>query len=131
MSTLDNQNLTNISEGKIQTLLKEKDIETLEWHPHASFQGVQMKHLICSEDTDGKFSVHLVCVQAGCALEDHTHAGRWELHEVVAGSGSASLGGKTVTYKPSTFAVIPADTVHRVDAETTLILLAKFVPALM
>lgn len=47
-------------EGKL--LLPDAAVEfgTLAWDEHPVFEGVELKHIITSEKTDGQFSFHLV-----------------------------------------------------------------------
>ena len=70
-----------------------------------------------------------------CAVKDiggHIHAGKMELHEVMAGAGRCAIGEETVDCAPGTIAYIPDDIHHRVMAgDGGLELLAKFSPALI
>ena len=111
---------------------REEDACGLCWNRHPSFAGVSLKHLITGKDTDGGLSCHLVRIEPGCMLENHTHEGQWELHEVVKGAGVAILDGKEVGYAPGKAAVIPMGTPHSVKAsDQGLFLFAKFFPALV
>ena len=110
----------------------EINAENIPWSPHASFKGVALKHLLKGESNGGLASFHLVKVEPGCALLQHTHPGKWELHEVVGGEGTAVLNGQSVHYQPGCMALIPADAPHEVVAgEQGLLILAKFFPALI
>jgi len=103
----------------------------LPWNAHPSFPGVSLKHLVTGAATGGALSCHLVRVALGGRLERHVHAGQWELHEVVAGSGTADLNGEQAVYAPGVMAVIPKGAPHAVTAgEDGLYLFAKFFPAL-
>lgn len=111
---------------------KEVQLETIPWTPHASFEGVAMKNLVCGSQTGGLASFHLVKVDAGCALLEHSHPGKWELHEIIQGDAKAVIGQQSAEYQIGGMALIPADTPHAVYAgENGLILLAKFFPALI
>ncbi|SNR80421.1 Cupin domain-containing protein [Humidesulfovibrio mexicanus] len=112
---------------------REKDLAALPWNPHASFPGVALKHLLTAADTDGAMSAHLVRVEAGCVLEEHTHPANMELHEVVAGAGTCLLAGDSVRYEPGVCGLMPAGVRHavRADAGHDLYILAKFVPPLL
>ena len=106
--------------------------ESLEWHSHPKFAGVFLKHLVTGGQNEGRFSAHLVRVQAGHEIGDHTHLGQWEIHEVIGGTGQCWLPGENLDYRAGVCAVIPADQLHRVVAgEQDLYILAKFVPALL
>lgn len=107
-------------------------LQDLPWKAHASCAGVFLKHLVTAADTQGQFSCHLVRVQAGCEISEHTHPDHWELHEVVAGQGRAFLRGNELAYRPGNIVVIPLGEKHRVVAAgEDLYLWAKFVPALL
>jgi quercetin dioxygenase-like cupin family protein len=108
-----------------------REIESLPWNEHPKFAGVFLKHLITGEQTGGRLSAHLVRVAAGSAIGDHVHDTQLELHEVAAGSGTCTLEGESVAYRPGTCLVIPQGVKHSVAAgDEDLIMLAKFAPAL-
>lgn len=111
----------------------EKDLAALPWNPHPSFRGVALKHLVTAAQTNGAMSAHLVRVSAGCSLEQHTHPGSLELHEVARGTGQCRLADKSVRYAPGVCGLIPAGVAHsvRADAGEDLYILAKFAPALL
>jgi quercetin dioxygenase-like cupin family protein len=55
-----------------------------------------------------------------------------EIHEVIAGDGTCTVGTKEIRYVPGKLGVMPADTVHRVVAgDHGMLLLASFSPALL
>ncbi len=39
---------------------------------------------------------HLVRIEAGCEIREHTHPDNVELHEVVSGQGNALLGEQSI-----------------------------------
>jgi len=107
-------------------------VAAMPWNNHPKFTGVTLKHLLTGADTDGKFSNHLVWVQAGCVIGEHIHPGQWELHEVLHGQGACLIDGKEVAYAPGISAAIPADQSHSVHARNEdLYLFATFIPALL
>jgi mannose-6-phosphate isomerase-like protein (cupin superfamily) len=109
-----------------------KAMEEIPWNKHATFPGVYLKHLVKGDQTDGKFSCHLVKVEAGCELSEHIHANNWEIHEIVSGNASGYLEGNEMPYTPGTTAIIPAGSKHRVVAgDQDLYIRAKFIPALV
>jgi len=122
-----------IEEGKIVCLEKEVDVKSLDWNAHPTFsKGVSLKHLIKGESTGGKFSCHLVKIESNCEIGEHIHADKWELHEIIEGTGKGILADKEVCYKLGVFIVIPEGVKHKVIAgEEDLYLLSKFVPALV
>ena len=104
----------------------------IDYAPHKTFKGVSLKHLVKGDTTDGRISSHLVRVEPFCSLDEHIHAGQFEIHEVIQGSGECLIAGKQIHYAPGTVAVIPQDTPHSVKAgENGLYILAKFTPALL
>lgn len=108
------------------------DVASLEWNEHASFKGVYLKHLVKSEATGGKFSCHLIKINAGREIGDHVHEGKWELHETIAGVGAGVVNGKEIRYEPGVISIIPEGTMHKVVSGTEdMYLLAKFVPPLL
>ena len=121
-----------IWEGRVVALSGEKNAEELPWSNHPTFPGVSLKHLLTAEDTEGKFSCHLVRVLKGHEIGRHIHAGKWELHEVVSGAGRCVVEDRMVEYRPGVIMAIPADSPHVVSAqEGDLFLRAKFIPALL
>jgi quercetin dioxygenase-like cupin family protein len=119
--------------GSIATPDAATDCADLPWNAHPTFRGVSLKHLVTGAQTGGSLSAHLVRVEAGCTLQAHIHAGSLELHEVVRGGGTCSLGDKNVRYTPGVCGLIPAGVTHsvRADAGEDLYILAKFAPALV
>lgn len=108
------------------------DIEKLTWNEHPTFKGVFLKHIIRGDSTNNQLSCHLVRVDASCELMLHSHAGKSELHEVIAGGGECTIDTETVSYRQGTVSLIPADKNHSVKAgKEGLLLLAKFFPALL
>jgi quercetin dioxygenase-like cupin family protein len=116
----------------VALIAEDRTADRLAWNPHAKFAGVAMKHLVTGSDTGGRLSVHHVKIDPGCAIGDHAHAGQVEIHEVIAGEGSCTIGTKEIRYVSGTIGVMPADTIHRVIAgKDGLLLLATFSPALL
>lgn len=108
------------------------DAATLDFIPHRAFPGVALKHLVTGDRTNGKSSCHLVKVAPHCCLSNHMHPQNLEIHQVVAGKGSAKIGAVRCEYLPGTVGVIPMDIPHEVHAgEEGLYILAVFSPALL
>ena len=85
------------------------------WSKHPTFEGVELKHIVTSKDTDGAYSYHLVRIA----------------HEVIAGNGICINAGKALSYEPGVISIMPAGIPHEVNAGTDgLYLFAKFMPAL-
>jgi mannose-6-phosphate isomerase-like protein (cupin superfamily) len=115
MSTAD-EIVKKVGEGKIVCLEKEVDIKDLAWNAHPTFKGVFLKHLVKGESTNGKFSCHLVKVEADCEIGEHIHEDKWELHEIIGGIGKGILVDKEIHYELGVSAVIPERTKHKVVA---------------
>lgn len=130
--TVSSEIVKKLDEGKVVCLEKETDVKELDWNAHSAFKGVFLKHLVKGEDTDGKFSCHLVKIESGCEIGEHIHEKQWELHEILDGAGRGMLSDKEITYQQGVSVVIPNRVKHKVIAgENDLYLLAKFVPALV
>ena len=74
-------------EGKL--LLPEATItfDVIPWSKHPTFEGVELKHIITSERTDGQFSYHLVRIAPNKKIGNHIHERQLETHEVIFGTG--------------------------------------------
>ncbi len=70
--------------GVLVTAQGQRELAALPWNNHPKFDGVSLKHLVAAEDTDGRFSFHLVRIAPGKEIGDHTHDPQLETHEVVA-----------------------------------------------
>lgn len=117
--------------GKVIYQNKEVNIEKLEWNKNPN-KGVYLKHIVKGEDTDGKFSCHIVKIESGCEIGQHIHECNWELHEVIDGKGKCFLADKEIIYSIGTLSVIPQGIQHKVKAVNgDLYLFAKFIPALV
>ena len=118
--------------GKIVSHLEELRVADANWNPHPTCPGVALKHLVTGKATNGQLSCHLVKVAAGSQISTHVHPDRLELHEVVSGIGTGTLGEQAIPYVVGTSVVIPANVPHNVVAgQDDVYLLAKFTPALM
>lgn len=103
----------------------------IEWSKHPTFEGVELKHIVTGNDTEGQFSYHLVRVAPGKAIKNHIHETQLETHEVIAGFGTCINDGKKLKYEAGVISIIPAKIPHEVVAgEDGLYLFAKFMPAL-
>jgi quercetin dioxygenase-like cupin family protein len=109
----------------------DRETESLPWDAHPKFKGVFLRHLVTGSETGGHLSLHYVRIDPGCTIGDHTHAGQVEIHDVLEGEGTCTVAKKKIRYIPGIMGIMPADTLHRVDAGTEgLLLLATFSPPL-
>lgn len=117
--------------GKLVWTEKTVDFAQIGWSKHPTFKGVELKHIITAEDTDGKISYHLVRIAPGCSIGNHIHETQLETHEVIRGSGSCVNAGSVIPYEAGTIAIMQAGVPHEVHADAEgLYLFAKFMPAL-
>ena len=124
--------LSKILTGIVFSTNEEQAVENLPWSPHTSFKGVSLKHLIVGKNTDDKLSYHIVKIEPGCVLDTHSHNGKIEVHQVVAGSGKMYLDGKVIDYSQGKICIIPANTPHKVVAgKEGMYILAIFTPSLL
>ena len=118
--------------GKISLLTRDISSESIPWTPHPQFPGVFLKHLVKGVETGGNLSCHMVRVEPNCTLKEHIHDGKLEIHEIVEGSGTCTLDGRTIPYSVGSIAVIPSNIKHEVIAGNEgIYILAKFSPALL
>jgi quercetin dioxygenase-like cupin family protein len=111
---------------------EDRKADTIPWSQHPKFSGVFLRHLVTGKETGGRLSLHHVRIYPGSAIGDHTHAGQVEIHDVLSGEGICVVAGKEIAYRPGVMGIMPADTVHRIAAgESGLLLLATFSPPLM
>lgn len=118
--------------GKLLLPGLEQSFASIPWLEHPTFEGVALKHIVTSEQTDGQFSFHLVRIAPGKAIGLHTHPTQLETHEVIAGSGICHHNETELCYEPGVISLFPAGLPHEVMADAEgLFLFAKFLPALV
>ena len=106
--------------------------EGISWSKHPSFEGVELKHIVTSKDTNGMFSYHLVRIAPEKRIGTHVHNLQLETHEIIAGSGICNNNGAELRYEPGVISILAMGTPHEVVAEQNgLYLFAKFIPALV
>jgi len=116
--------------GSVTIAGKRTDIGRLAWNPHKEFPGVFLKNLVTADQTDRRFTCHLVRIEPGHAIGMHTHPASVELHEVVRGSGLCLTEQGEIPYVPGVMALLACSAPHEIRAgENGLCLFAKFVTA--
>ena len=118
-------------EGKL--LLPDATItfDVIPWSKHPTFEGVELKHIITSERTDGQFSYHLVRIAPNKKIGNHIHERQLETHEVIFGTGVCVNDGVELPYEAGVISIFPIGVPHEVIAgDDGLYLFAKFMPAL-
>lgn len=117
--------------GKL--LLKDATVtfDAIPWSKHPAFEGVELKHIITSERTDGQFSYHLVRIAPNKKIGNHIHEKQLETHEVISGTGVCVNDGVELPYETGVISIFPIGVPHEVIAgDDGLCLFAKFMPAL-
>lgn len=117
--------------GKL--LLKDATVtfDAIPWSKHPAFEGVELKHIITSERTDGQFSYHLVRIAPNKKIGNHIHEKQLETHEVISGTGVCVNDGVELPYEAGVISIFPVGVPHEVIAgDDGLCLFAKFMPAL-
>jgi quercetin dioxygenase-like cupin family protein len=109
--------LSKILAGNVISMNEEKGVTDLLWNPHSSFKGVSLKHLVIGKDTDDRLSCHIVKIEPECILDTHSHNGKIEIHQVIAGSGKMYLDSREIEYYQGQICIIPDDTPHKVVAD--------------
>ncbi len=105
--------------------------DAIPWSKHPAFEGVELKHIITSERTDGEFSYHLVRIAPNKKIGNHIHEKQLETHEVISGTGVCVNDGVELTYETGVISIFPIGVPHEVIAgDDGLCLFAKFMPAL-
>ena len=118
--------------GKLIIPNKTVDFKNVPWNSHPTFDGVELKHIVTSSDTNGEFSYHLVRITPNKSILNHIHEHQLETHEVIAGNGSCLNDGKQLQYEPGIISIFPQNVPHEVTAGADgLYLFAKFIPALV
>lgn len=108
-----------------------KNFSKIEWSKHPVFEGVELKHIVTAEDTNGEFSYHLVRIAPHKSIMNHVHETQLETHEVISGKGICINDGTEIDYVPGVISILPKKIPHEVKAgEDGLYLFAKFIPAL-
>ena len=105
--------------------------DAIPWSKHPASPGVELKHIITSERTDGQFSYHLVKIAPNKKIGNHIHEKQLETHEVISGTGVCVNDGVELSYEAGVISIFPIGVPHEVIAgDDGLCLFAKFMPAL-
>lgn len=107
------------------------NFDAIPWSKHPASPGVELKHIITSEKTNGQFSFHLVRIAPNKKIGNHIHEKQLETHEVIGGAGVCVNNGAKLSYEAGIISIFPIGVPHEVIAgEDGLYLFAKFMPAL-
>lgn len=130
---MDYKNLFEKFDGEGKLLLPNAEVSfaAIPWSRHSASPGVELKHIITSEKTDGQFSYHLVKIAPNKKIGNHIHEKQLETHEVISGSGVCVNDGVKLPYEVGVISIFPIGVPHEVIAgDDGLYLFAKFMPAL-
>ena len=101
----------SFNNGQLRLPDKTISFADIAWSKHPVFEGVELKHIITSNDTNGEYS--------------------YQTHEVIAGEGTCINDGCELIYEPGVISIMPKAIHHEVHAgKDGLYLFAKFFPAL-
>lgn len=128
---MNNNLFEAFNNGTLKNPDKSVEFANISWSKHPTFEGVELKHIVTSKETDGQFSYHLVRIAPNKSIKNHIHETQLETHEVIAGTGICINNGEKINYEVGTISIMPAGIPHEVNAGTEgLYLFAKFIPAL-
>ena len=101
------------------------------FNEHPDFEGVFLKHIITSKQTNGMFSYHLVKIEPNKKIGEHIHKNQFETHEIISGNGVCVNNGTEIIYRPGIISILEKNTPHKIIAgDNGLYIFAKFIPAL-
>ncbi|MDD4844664.1 MAG: cupin domain-containing protein [Anaerotignum sp.] len=127
----NNEGFEAFNFGRLCLPHSQKEFCEIPWSKHPVFEGVELKHILTSEDTAGQFSYHLVRIAPNKSIKMHIHETQLETHEVMGGTGTCVNEGVTIPYEGGVISFFPKGKPHEITAgEEGLYLFAKFFPAL-
>lgn len=128
---MENKVFDAFNNGALKLPAQTIEFIDIPWCKHPTFEGVELKHILTSKETDNTFSYHLVRIAPNKSILEHIHETQLETHEVIAGNGICINDTQSIVYEPGTISIMPATVPHSVTAgENGLYLFAKFIPAL-
>ena len=121
----------SFNRGHLSLPNKTLNFENIPWSKSPAFDGVELKHIVTSSDTNGEFSYHLVRIAPNKSILNHIHELQLETHEVIFGDGTCINNQCEIHYSPGVISIMPKAVPHEVHAGNDgLLLFAKFMPAL-
>lgn len=128
---MNNNLFETFNNGFLKLPEKTVPFADIAWAAHPTFEGVSLKHIVTSADTDGQFSYHLVRIAPNKSIKNHIHETQLETHEVISGSGVCVNDSVEIPYEAGSISIMPAGSSHEINAGANgLYLFAKFIPAL-
>ena len=120
------------TQGKLVLTESTSLFKDIPWSKHQSFEGVELKHILSSQQSKGQFSFHLVRIVPNKKIGLHSHQEQLESHEVIAGDGLCLNNKQELIYEAGVISIFPKAVEHEVRAGANgLYLFAKFFPALV
>ena len=101
--------------------------DTIPWSKYHTFEGVELKHIITSEKTDGQFSFHLVRIDPNKKIGNHIHEKQLETHEVISGAGVCVNNGAELLYEAGIISIFPIGVPHEVRSTNIFFCLSLYV----
>lgn len=119
------------NQGRLIIPDKTLNFKNIPWSKHPTFDGVELKHIVTSRETNGEFSYHLVRIAPNKSILNHIHELQLETHEVISGEGICINNQCKIHYSPGVISIMSKTIPHEVHAsDDGLLLFAKFIPAL-
>lgn len=117
--------------GKLVLPNTEISFADIPWSKHPTFEGVELKQIVTSEQTGGQFSYYLVRIAPNKKIGNHVHKTQLETHEVIFGNGVCINKDTEIKYEPGIISIFPRNIPHEIFAGNEgLYIFAKFMPAL-
>lgn len=98
----------SFDKGSLKLPSQNISFSDIPWSKHPTFEGVEFKHIVTSNDTQGQFSYHLVRIAPDKSIKNHIHETQLETHEIIAGSGVCINDGVAIPYEPGSISILPA-----------------------
>ena len=102
--------------GKLLLPVSAASFDDIPWSVHPTFDGVELKNIITSDQTGGQFSFHPVTIAPGKKIGSHIHKEQLETHEVITGTGICINDGVELKYEPGVISIFQKASPHEVQA---------------
>ncbi len=109
------------------------NVEELEWQPHKTAKGVEIKVLISKAVQGTDVTCLLVRVGRGLEVPEHLHENSDDILYILSGKAMMAVeGSEDFVLKPGIFVRVPKGTRHRIyDVSEDLLIYDVFWPALL
>ena len=108
-------------------------IEELEWQPHKTAKGVEIKVLVSNATQGTDVTCLLVRIGRGMEVPEHVHETSDDILYPLAGKARMAVeGGEDFALEPGVIVRVPRGTKHRIyDVSEDLLIYDVFWPALL